>query len=504
MSNFQQVKKEVTSYILARTPLIIIETSERERAERMLSAIASELSTEIYYYTETTQVTHIGGSASRLDVSSDPLGYISELFLKKRKAIFCYGDAYRISEDTIYSREIINILYSAVNGESTLILISKDPVYSRIAQFGMIARLDYPDMDERICQIKNFIKQYHSYYSVDWSEEDTVTAATLLSGFSEIQINNILSYEIASRKGLFSENLHNLTAQKAKLYGSVPNMQMVKIKNDLKFSGLDNLKAWLEEKKHIFFATEYQLESYHLSAPKGILLAGVPGCGKSYSAKLIAKEWGLPLLRFDIGSIYDKWMGESERKMKEALEFVDNVAPCVLWVDEIEKALSVSHGESDTGKRVLGQFLFWLQESTARVFLVATANNVALLPPELFRKGRFSEVFFVDVPNAAERRQVINQYANDCLHVNLTDAQLQELAELAKGFSYSEIEYAVKEVAQLLFLHGPESVNMDSFRTKFRSVVPIEKSRPEDVKRIREWGSKRAVPAFKNNTEGEN
>lgn len=504
MSNYQQVKKEVTSYIMARTPLIIIETSERDRAERMLSAIASELSTEIYYYTETTQVTHIGGSASRLDVASDPLGYISELFLKKRKVIFCYGDAYKISEDTIYSREIINILYSAVSGESTLIIISKDPVYSRIAQFGMIARLDYPDMDERICQIKGFIKQYQSYYSVNWNEEDIVTAGTLLSGFSEIQINNILSYEIASRKGLFRENLHNLTAQKSKLYGSVPNIQMVSIRNDLKVSGLDNLKEWLEEKRHIFFATEYQLESYHLSAPKGILLAGVPGCGKSYSAKLIAKEWGLPLLRFDIGSIYDKWMGESERKMKEALEFVDNVAPCVLWVDEIEKALSVSHGESDTGKRILGQFLFWLQESTARVFLVATANNVTLLPPELFRKGRFSEVFFVDVPGPAERREVINQYANDCLHVNLSDAQLQELAELAKGFSYSEIEYAVKEVAQLLFLHGPESVNMDSFRTKFSSVVPIEKSRQEDVKKIREWGNKRAVPAFKNNLEGEN
>lgn len=504
MSNYQQIKGEVTSYICSRVPLIIIETSERERAERMLTSIASELSTEITYYTETTQVTHLGGTGNRLDVSSDPLEYISEMFLKKRKVVFCYGDAYKISEDTIYSREIINILYSAVTSDSTLILITKDPVYSRIAQFGMIARLDYPDMDERINQIKDFIVPYKSYYTIDWDEEDIVMAATLLSGFSEIQINNILSYEIVSCKGLYKANLHNLTSQKSKLYGSVSNIQSVNIPKDLRVSGLDNLKDWLEEKKHIFFATETQLNLYHLSAPKGILLAGVPGCGKSYSAKLIAKEWSLPLLRFDIGSIYDKWMGESERKMKEALEFVDNVAPCVLWVDEIEKALSVSHGESDTGKRILGQFLFWLQESTSRVFLVATANEVSLLPPELFRKGRFSEVFFVDVPNAQERREVINQYVSDCLHVNLMDAQLEELVGLSKGFSYSEIEYAVKEVAQLLFLHGSESINMDSFRSKFKKVVPIEKSRPEDVKRIREWGHKRAVPAFKYEDEGEN
>ena len=215
----------------------------------------------------------------------------------------------------------------------------------------------------------------------------------------------------------------------------------------------------------------------------------------------VRKALGRTLYSSDLIS---QWMGESERKMKEALEFVDNVAPCVLWVDEIEKALSVSHGESDTGKRILGQFLFWLQESTSRVFLVATANNVDLLPPELFRKGRFSEVFFVDVPNAAERREVINQYVCDCLHVNLMDSQLSELVGLSQGFSYSEIEYAVKEVAQLLFLHGPESINMESFRSKFRTVVPIEKSRPEDVKRIREWGQERAVPAFKNENGGEN
>lgn len=504
MSNYQQIKAEVTSCLRARTPLIIIETSERDRAERMLTAIASELSTEITYYTETTQVTHLGDSASRLDVSSDPLGYIADLFTKKRKVIFCYGDAYKISEDTIYSREIINILYSAVSGDSTLILITKDPVYSRIAQFGMIARLDYPDMDERISQIKGFIVQYQSYCTIEWDDDDIVTASTLLSGFSEIQINNILSFEIASHKGLFKDNLRLLTAQKSKLYGSVPNIQTVNVKDDLKVAGLDNLKDWLNEKKHIFFATENQLNRFHLCAPKGILLAGVPGCGKSYSAKLIAKEWGLPLLRFDIGSIYDKWMGESERKMKEALEYVDNVAPCVLWIDEIEKALSVSHGESDTGKRILGQFLFWLQESTARVFLVATANNVSLLPPELFRKGRFSEVFFVDLPKDSERWEVINQYVSDCLHVNLTDNQLNELVELTKGFSYSEIEYAIKEVAQLLFLHGQASVNMDSFRVKFRTVVPIEKSRPEDVKQIREWGRERAVPAFKYENKGEN
>lgn len=498
MSNYQEVKEEVKDYLRARIPLIIIESSERDRVERMLESISNELSNEIYYYTESTQVTRLGKyPAERIDVANDPLEYISELFVKKRKVIFCYGDVSKISEDTIFSREIINILYSAVKGNSTLILITNDPVYSRIAQFGMIAKLNYPVIEERVVQISEFIAEYKSLYTIEWDENDVIMAATLLSGFSEIQINNILSNELSAKNGLYKDNIQKLTSQKSKLYGSVPNVQLVNVKADLTVSGLENLKEWLKNKKKIFFATDDQLNHFNLSAPKGILLAGIPGCGKSFSAKLISKEWGLPLFRFDIGSIYDKWMGESERKMKEALEFIDNVAPCVLWIDEIEKALSVSQGENDTGKRIMGQLLFWLQESTSRVFLVATANAVEQLPPELFRKGRFSEVFFVDLPTASERREVINQYVKTCLHANLTEEQLLELVELSNGFSFSEIEYAIKEIAQIAFIYGTKSVNMDSFRAKFKSVVPIEKSRADIVKRIREWGREKAVPASK-------
>lgn len=496
MSNYNETRAEILNYLRARTPLIIIETSERERAQRLLSSVAKELSTEIYYYTDTTQVKKLNTSSSeRIDVSDDPLAYISSLFVKKHKTIFCYADVSKISEDTIYSREIINILYSAVSGNSTLILITNDPVYSRIAQFGMIAKLDYPDTVERAALIYDFISEYKSMYSIEWDKEDVVKAATLLSGFSEIQINNILSHELVANEGLFKKDIQNLTAQKNKLYGSVANVQYVKVKSDLKVAGLENLKSWVDEKKKIFFATDEQLQSYGLTAPKGILLAGVPGCGKSFSAKLISNSFGLPLFRFDIGSIYDKWMGESERKMKEALDFIDNVAPCVLWVDEIEKALSVSNGENDTGQRILGQFLFWLQESTSRVFLVATANAIDKLPPELFRKGRFSEIFFVDLPNEVERREVISNYVRECLHITLTEEQMAELIEISKGFSFSEIEYAIKETAQILFLYGTKAVDMQVFRDKFASVVPIEKSRAQEVERIREWGKEKAVPA---------
>ena len=501
MSNYQQTLAEVRNYIFAGTPLIILHSSERERCERLLTSIAEEGQMEIYYYTDSRQVTVLGSAAPSVDVEHDPLQYISGLFKKKRRVTFVYGDVKRISDDTIYTRDLINVLYQAKESDSTLILITNDAVYSRISQFGMISRLDYPQLDERCEQIRAFISRYRSRFTIDWNEEDILRAANLLRGFTEIQIDNILSNEIITAKGLFVKNIHNLTSQKSRLYAPVSSIDEIQVDSDLVISGLEHLKEWLAEKKKIFFASDEQLQSFGLDTPKGILLAGVPGCGKSYSAKMIAKEWELPLYRFDIGSVYDKWMGESERKMSEALQFIDNVSPCILWVDEIEKALSVSDGSNDTSQRILGKFLFWLQESRSRVFLVATANDISKLPTELFRKGRFSEVFFVDLPTALERRSVIEQYALQCLHVRLTDAQMETLVAISEDFSFAEIEYAIKEVAYLMLIYGTSVINLDVICERFTSVVPMAQSNADRIRSIREWGATSAVPAQKNGSD---
>lgn len=496
MSNYVQTKIEVKNYIMARTPLIIINAVERERVERMLSEISNELSSEIFYYTDSKQVISLNSNATGMDADNDPIGFIGNMFKKKRKTTFAFGDVKRISDDTIYSRELINVLYLAKETDSTLILITADTVFQGIAQFGMIAKLDYPDLEERIVLINKFIDMYGRRYTVDWDVDDCTRAATLLKGFTEIQIENILSNEIISEQGLLKKNIFKLTVQKDKLYAAVPSVQSIKVDRTLEVSGLESLKSWLKEKKSIFFSSDDQLNLYDLVPPKGILLSGVPGCGKSFSAKMIAKEWELPLYRFDIGSVYDKWMGESERRMRDALSFVDNVSPCILWVDEIEKALAVSDsGGNDTSQRILGQFLFWLQESKSRVFLVATANDISRLPSELFRKGRFSEIFFVDLPSVDERKTAIIQFSSKCLHIKFTESQLNEMVSISDGFSFSEIEYALKEVAQLLLLYGSEKIDMNVIRKKFNQIIPIEKRNPEVVEKIRNWGAERAVPA---------
>jgi len=500
MGNFASTKVEIKNYICARTPLIIVNSSERERVERMLKEISAELSCGISYYTDTKQVCSLGNGQT-LNVDNDPLPHIASAFKKNRSTTFAFGDVKRISEDNIYSRELLNILYLAKESNNTLILISADNVWSRLAQFGMLTTLNYPDIDERIIQIQKFLSAYRSRYTIEWKDDDMRRAATLLRGFSEIQIDNILSTTLISNNGLFRARLYELTKQKSRLYGTVPSIQLVQVNPELEVSGLDGLKEWLIDKRKVFFASDEALRQRDLDTPKGILLAGVPGCGKSYSAKMIAKEWELPLFRFDLGTVYDKWVGESEKKMKEALEFIDNVSPCVVWIDEIEKALSVSDTGNDTGKRVLGQFLFWLQESNSRVFLVATANDISALPFELFRKGRFSEIFFIDLPSQKERKAAISQYTKKSLHIELENHAMAQLVDLSKGFSYSDIEYAVKDIAQMALTNGQSIVTHNLLVSKFKGIVPISKNNPDMVERIRQWGMERAVAASKGGAE---
>ena len=494
MGNFAAAKAELKTYLTARVPLVVVRSPERERVERMLRELVAELHTEIYYYTDTRQVCALGSGGVK-DVDGDPLMYAREFYRGRRGGIFALGEVRRLGEENTYTRELLDILYLCAEQSGTLILVTPDPVWSRLAQLGMMTVLDRPDVGERTDQIRRFVARYGGRYPIRWGEDDVARAATLLRGFSEIQVENILSATLVEHQGLDRSHLQALTRQKSRLYGCVDSIQPVAVSDGLEVSGLGYLRAWLEEKRRIFFLPDEVLRQHGLEPPNGILLAGVPGCGKSYSARMVAKNWELPLFRFDIGGVYDKWVGESERRMGEALDFLDNVAPCVVWIDEIEKALAVSSQGNDTGKRVLGQFLFWLQESTSRVFLVATANDITQLPPELFRKGRFSQVFFMDLPGPAERGEAILQYARRCLHRSLDPADVEELVALSDGCSYADIEYVIKEAAQTALLRGGASADQGLMAALFRQTIPFARTNPDAVAALRAWGRERAVSA---------
>ena len=254
--------------------------------------------------------------------------------------------------------------------------------------------------------------------------------------------------------------------------------------------GLDRLKQWLAQRRAAFAGTG---PPAHLDQPKGILLIGIQGCGKSLAAKAIAGVFGLPLLRLDFAALYNKYHGETERNLRESLKTADVMAPCVLWIDEIEKGLAGRGGETGTTQRVLGSFLTWMSEKSAQVFVVATANDIAALPPELVRKGRFDEMFFVDLPRTAVREVILTIHLRNREQAP-SSFDIKQLAAATKGFSGAEIEQAV--VSALYAAHAQKSnlttshVLEEINRTRPLSVVMKEK-----VSALRRWAADRTVAA---------
>ena len=283
---------------------------------------------------------------------------------------------------------------------------------------------------------------------------------------------------------------------KDRIFADISGIERVQVREGYEVGGLEGMKRWLEANEKLLTA---DLRERGIRPPRGILLVGVPGCGKSLSAKAIASQWNLPLYRLDLSTIHGQYLGQSEGRLKEALATADHVAPCVLWIDEIEKGLAGATGGGDggTSTRMVGQFLFWLQESLARVFVVATANDVSKLPPELLRRGRFDELFFVDLPTPKEREEIIKIYINKGLKRDVSPSLLEKLVHLSDGFAGADLEAAVRDVVKQAVVNGDESITDQTFINFFENVVPLSQTSPEQIDQIRTWGRERAVPAGK-------
>jgi SpoVK/Ycf46/Vps4 family AAA+-type ATPase len=264
--------------------------------------------------------------------------------------------------------------------------------------------------------------------------------------------------------------------------------------------GLENLKKWLDKRNNSWLDIA---KTYNIPSPKGVLITGVPGCGKSLTAKAVAASWGLPLLRMDVGRIFAGLIGSSEQNMRLSIRTAEAIAPCVLWIDEVEKGFGGGRGESDggTSARVFGTFLTWLQEKSSSVFVVATANNVDRLPAEFLRKGRFDEIFFVDLPTFSERRQVWRLQLEKRLTTNhlrsglqVSDELLNELAAETDDFSGAEIEQAVIAALFDAFTDRRALLRDDLIRA-VRTTVPLSTTQSEQIAILRDWANSRAVSA---------
>jgi SpoVK/Ycf46/Vps4 family AAA+-type ATPase len=254
--------------------------------------------------------------------------------------------------------------------------------------------------------------------------------------------------------------------------------------------GQKNLKEWLDKRKAIFLGDK-KFSSNDI--PKGILLLGVQGSGKSLAAKSVAGTWGIPLLRLDFGTLYNKYYGETERKTRDSMKMADMMSPCVLWIDEIEKGIAPDSGESGTSKRILGTLLTWMAERTSRVFVVATANDIQCLPPELLRKGRLDEIFFVDLPNGDTRKEIFSIHLKK-REFNPGDFNLESISEKSNGFSGAEIEQVI--VSGLYStIGGSGNLNTDILLDEIKRTKPLSVIMAENIESMREWAKERTVPA---------
>lgn len=300
---------------------------------------------------------------------------------------------------------------------------------------------------------------------------------------------------------LTNEDIHIVTEEKKQAVRKTGLLEFTTVDLSLAdVGGLENLKRWLAKRADSWLD---DAAAYGLPAPKGVLMTGVPGCGKSLTAKAIAAAWELPLLRLDVGKVFAGLVGASEQNMRTAIRTAEATAPCVLWIDEIEKGFSGLSGSGDSGitSRVFGSFLTWMQEKTAPVFVIATANNVTALPPEFLRKGRFDEIFFVDLPTLAERRDIWQLHLAKRLTNSKAGGQIEasaqladRLAEASEGYSGAEIEQAVIAGLFDAYAERRSLTENDLFRA-LQNMVPLSITQAEQIASIRGWATTRAVAA---------
>jgi SpoVK/Ycf46/Vps4 family AAA+-type ATPase len=361
-----------------------------------------------------------------------------------------------------------------------------------LAGLALPWKLDPPGKEELGRLVTRSLENFRARsIPVSLDDASIATLVDALRGLSLTEAEGLLE-EAAARDGVVSvEDIAFVRGAKAERIGSSGVLELVEA--DLgtleDVGGLDALKDWLHLRGR---AMEPEAASFGLQPPRGILITGVPGCGKSLVAKTLARTWDRPLVLLDPGRIYAKYVGESEQRLAEALEAVEAMAPVVLWIDELEKGFATSgDGDGGVSKRVLGTFLRWMQDRPDGIFIAATCNDVRALPPELLRKGRFDEIFFVDLPSAEERRQILRLHLAG-RHRDPGAFALDELVEGTEGFTGAEIEAAIVGALYRAYAAGTD-LTTEEIQAELAATVPLSRSRAEDVAGLRAWARERAV-----------
>lgn len=429
----------------------------------------------------------------------EPVQALANMESMTLEAVFILKDFHRHMDDPIVVRRLRDVgqKFSA-NRRTVIITAPEIAVPMELAKLVEYFDLPLPDRD-RLHEIiretfTRLSKTYALKLQLDAAGVDAMAAN--LRGLTEEEAERAISQALVTRYALCPETVTDVIEAKKQLLQHSGMLDFVEaLDNMASVGGLENLKHWLQQRRG---AWEDAAREFGLEPPRGMIILGVQGCGKSLCARAVAGEWKLPLVKFDTSAVYDKYIGETEKRIRKVFQVAEGLAPCVLWIDELEKVFAGSGPDSasaDAGvsSRLLASFLSWMQDRKAPVFVAATCNNVTVLPPELIRKGRFDELFFVDLPNQAERMQIFSiQLAKR--KRNPAEFDLDKVAEAAKGYSGAEIDAAVQGALYAAYSEKMP-VTTQSLIDALAQTVPLSTTRAEEIAELREWARTRAVPA---------
>ncbi|MDA7511090.1 AAA family ATPase [Verrucomicrobia bacterium] len=496
-----QFTENVETLIRARYPILYVKTYEESRVSAAISLVASRVNKKVYEWSATSGFSQSypppTNENPKLPRSRDPIEALNQVTDQVEPAIFVFHDFHPfLSRDHfLIIRKLKEIGRFLKNSYRTVLFVS--PVVELPVELEKeITVLDFPlpgrtELDQLLISISTSLedKEGLCLHIDERSREHLVDAAL---GLTINEAENVFAKIIVSKRQLSSEDVGLIIDEKRQLVRKSGLLEFYPATESLEtVGGLSSFKEWLGKRSLAF---SQKAEAFGLRPPKGVLLLGVQGCGKSLCAKAISKAWQLPLLRFDIGRMFGSFIGASEANMRKAIDLAESIAPAVLWVDEIDKAfsgISESAGsDSGTTARVLGTFLTWLSEKESPVFVVATANSISKLPPELLRKGRLDEIFFVDLPNEEELKEVIQIHLRkrqrDPAHYQVTS-----LARLAKDFSGAEIEEAINSALYDAF-HSETELTTEHIATAIAQTVPLAQTMDDQIKQLRSWAQGRA------------
>ena len=477
---------ELALFLKARYPIIYINTIEEDRVEYVIRKnIKTNLNRSIYswdFVDGYTNNPNNEGFAKR-----NPLQALElvERLSSETPALFLLKDFNRFLTDLSISRKLRNVSRILKLQPKTIIIIASDlTIPKELQDLITILQFQLPLEDEISQELKRLINSLN--IKVEPKLFETLTRAC--QGLSLERIRRVLSKIIATYKTIDDNSIAILLSEKKQIISQTEILEYFSVTEKIaNLGGLDNLKDWVNKRKTAF---SIQASNYGLPTPRGLLLVGIQGTGKSLSAKAIANDWQLPLLKLDVGKLFGGIVGESESRLRQMINLAETISPCILWIDEIDKAFSSteSKGDSGTSNRVLATFVSWLSEKKKPVFVIATANNIDLLPLEIIRKGRFDEIFFLDLPKKEEREEIFKIHIKEFRPNSWESFDYTKLAELSESFSGAEIRQSIIEGMYHAFYEKREFTTED-ICLALNELIPLANLESNQMLKLQNWAS---------------